>query len=155
MVAGLSNGVTWTADGALTFRDDVSAPNRTAVIALRDAFASGAFSKSELTALVANARWHAETGGMVSATFGPLLTDRETQSMLARTIQSIDLGLVTEPIKFKSPSGFVDLDRAALVAISGEVSLHVQAAFDTEAQVMADIDAGTVTAPEQITAAFA
>lgn len=110
-------------------------------------------SPAELRAHAAVRRYDVETGGIVSGTFGPMLTDRATQSMLASTIQSIDLGIVSTPINFKAPSGFVGLDRAALVAISTEIAAHVQAAFNTEATVVAAIEAGTITTRAEIDAA--
>ena len=112
-------------------------------------------TQPELVAYAAAKRYEVEVGGFVSGTFGPLATDRSTQAMLGRTIQSIDLGIVSAPIRFKAPSGFFLLDRAALVAISTEVAAHVQSAFDTEATVAAAIASGTTTTTAAIDAAFA
>lgn len=107
----------------------------------------------DLYAYAAAKRYSVETGGIVSGMFGPLLTDRATQSALGRTIQSIDIGIVAAPIKFKAASGFAMLDRSALVAISTVVAAHVQAAFSIEGDVVAAIDAGTITTTVQIDAA--
>lgn len=125
----------------------------------RDTYVNGAVLKApvpgvDLKAYIADARYNFEVGGIVSQSFGPLLTDRATQSMLARTIQSIDLGIIAAPINFKAPSGFVQLDRAALVAISTEVAAHVQTAFGKEAQLLAGVDSGSITTTTQIDAAF-
>ncbi len=50
---------------------------------------------------------------------------------------------------------FVPLDAHAVIAISDAVLAHVSNCFATEAQVLADIEAGAVTTVEQIDAAFA
>lgn len=92
---------------------------------------------------------------MVSQTFGQLYTDRDTRALVAQSIQSIDLGIVLAPINWKAPSGFTQLDRAALIAISTEVAAFVQATFDKEAEVDSKIDDGTITTKAEIDAAFA
>ena len=101
--------------------------------------------KNALKGFAANKRWQIEMGGMTSQTFGPLLTDRETRGLLGDIIQSIDLGITAQPVRFKAPSGFVSLDRAALIAIAAEVAEHVKKAFDTEDTIIAAIDAGTIS----------
>lgn len=149
----LRPGAEWTLSGTsfsgLQWLDDVQeAPSEAEITA----WLAGAPERS-LKAYAAAKRFAVETGGIVSGAFGPILTDRATQSMLARTIQSIDLGIISPPIKFKGPAGFVMLDRAALVGISTEVAAHIQAAFDTEGDVVAEIEAGTITTTAQIDAA--
>ena len=110
-------------------------------------------TKQELKDYAAAKRYVIETGGLISQTFGPLLTDRATQNMLASTIQSIDLGIVTPPINFKAPAGFASLDRSTLVAIATVVGAHVQAAFNTEMTVVAEIEAETIATFAEIDAA--
>lgn len=109
-------------------------------------------SKKELRAYLAAKRYEKEIGGFLSQTFGPLDTSRESQAMIARTIQSIDLGLVTPPINYKSPAGFVQLDRSSLVAIGTEVAAHVQSVFDAEMSAIAAIENGTLTTFAEIEA---
>lgn len=110
-------------------------------------------TKQELKDYTAAKRYVIETSGLISQTFGPLLTDRATQNTLASTIQSIDLGIVTPPINFKAPSGFASLDRSTLVAIATVVGAHVQAAFNTEMTVVAEIEAETIATFAEIDAA--
>ena len=112
-------------------------------------------TKDQLTAYAAAKRYSKEVGGMVSQTFGQLFTDRDTRAILAQVIQSIDLNIVTAPINWKGPSGFVALDRNAIVAISTEVVAFVQATFDREAEIDGHIADGTITTYAEIDAAFA
>lgn len=109
-------------------------------------------SKKELFAHLAARRYEMEVGGYVSQTFGPMDTSRANQSMIARTIQSIDLGLVQEPITYKSPAGFVQLDRAALIAVGTEIAAHVQNVFNAENEIAGQIASGAVKTTEQIDA---
>ena len=75
-------------------------------------------------------------------------------AIVGQTIQSIDLGIVTAPVNFKTPQGFVPLDRAAFVAIATEMAAHVQSTFDKEGQVDAQIQAGTITTKAAVDAAL-
>jgi hypothetical protein len=81
-------------------------------------------------------------------------SDVESQGKIAQTIQSIDLGLIEEPVNWKAKSGFVPLTRADLIAVGRAVAQHVQRAFNAEMAVMAQIDAGTIENHEQVDAAF-
>lgn len=108
-----------------------------------------------LSAYATSKRFEKEVGGMVSQTFGPLYTDRDTRGLMGQAIQSIDLGLIQPPINWKAASGFIELDRATLVAISSEVATFVQSTFDKESEVDGMIAAGTITVRAQIDAAFA
>lgn len=109
----------------------------------------------DLPSYAAARRYQIETGGITSQTFGPLLTDRDTRAIIGRTIQSIDIGIVTAPVNFKSPAGFVSLTREQLVAIATEIAAHVQACFDAEQAVLAGIGGGNLETAVAIDAAFA
>jgi len=111
-------------------------------------------TKQQLKDYAAAKRYDAEVGGMTSEVFGRLFTDRDTRSIIGQTIQSIDLGIVAEPVNFKTSSGFVALSRADFVAIATALAAHVQSTFDREDAVDASIEAETVTTKAQIDAAF-
>lgn len=119
-------------------------------VILQEPTLTGDALKTALKAYAAAKRKQIETGGMVSQTFGHLYTDRETRAILGQIIQSIDLGIITPPVKFKAPGGFVMLDRDAFIAISAEVGQHVQAAFNVEGDVSEAIDAETITTKSEI-----
>jgi hypothetical protein len=112
-------------------------------------------TKVQLKEYAAEKRYDREVAGMFSPTYGQLLTDRDTRAIIAQTIQSIDLGLVQSPINWKTPSGFVQLDRAALVGIAGEIAIFVQTTFDKESELDAKIESGEITDKVQIENAFA
>lgn len=120
--------------------------------AIEQAELTGDALKAALRAHAAAKRWQVEVGGMVSNTFGAMPTDRETRGLLGDIIQSIDLGITTAPIRFKSAAGFVSLDRAALVAMAAEIAEHVQDAFDAEDAIVADIESETITTTAEIDA---
>lgn len=75
-------------------------------------------------------RYQAEIAGTtLSGTRIP--TDRETQGKLT----SIRVASDADPnytVRFKSPAGFVTLDRAAIVAVTDAARAYVQSCFDLE-----------------------
>jgi len=113
-----------------------------------------ALTTGQLKDYAAARRFDLEVGGMVSHTFGQLLTDRETRALIAQTIQSIDLNIVQAPINWKESTGFVQLDRASFVAIATEVAAFVQATFDKEAEADSKIKDGTFTTKAEVDAFF-
>lgn len=109
-------------------------------------------TKAELTAYAAEARWAKEIGGITIQGL-PVDTTRDSQAMINGAFNLV----TAEPstvIKFKTPAGFVELDAAAMTAIAVAVGQHVQSVFATEAQVNADIEAGTITTKTAIATAF-
>lgn len=81
-------------------------------------------------------------------------SDTESQGKIAQTILSIDLGLISQPVNWKSSSGFVLLTRADLITVGTAVAQHVQRSFNAEMAVVMQIDAGTVTTATEVDAAF-
>lgn len=106
----------------------------------------------DLTAYAAAKRFEVETGGIV---FGgmPVWTDRATQSMLARVVQCLDKGMLTAPLKIKTPAGSFSLSQPQIEALGTAVAQHVQAAFDVEADLADGIAAETITTTGEIDAA--
>src|SRR6266436_3915876 len=49
-------------------------------------------TKQQLKEYCAAKRYQVEVGGIASSTYGPILTDRDTRSIVGQTIQSLDLG---------------------------------------------------------------
>lgn len=108
-----------------------------------------------LKSYLALKRYHVEVGGMVSPNYGQLDTDRDTVAMMAQIIQSIKLGIVTQPVLFKTPSGFVPLSLSDFMAILAQISAFVQNCFNKEAALDAQIDAGAITTTAEIDAQYA
>ena len=102
-------------------------------------------TKIQLMKYAAAVRFDLEVKGIMSATFGPLPSDRDTRAIVGQTIQSIDLGIFPSPINFKTPMGFSPLDRAAFMAIATEFAAPVQSTFDKEGHVATQIEAETIT----------
>lgn len=110
--------------------------------------------KQALTLYAAQKRWEKETGGIV---FGGMVisTDDRSKIMIsgARVAAEADPNFTTQ---WKGADGsFVTLVAAMIVAISNAVSTHVSNCFALEAQVLAQIEAGTITTATEIDAAFA
>jgi hypothetical protein len=107
-------------------------------------------TKEQLMAHLASVRYDREVGGMVSPNFGALDTDRDTRAIIAQAIQSIDLGIAQEPIRFKANGGWLSLTRPLFVAISQEIVAYVQNLFDLEEEVQGKINSGEITTKGQI-----
>ncbi|MGR3622431.1 DUF4376 domain-containing protein [Pseudophaeobacter sp.] len=99
-----------------------------------------AAAKVSLLADLAQARWEAETGGLVLPNGLPVRTDRETRAALTEAVNALQAGLMQEPIPWKMAGGWADLSKADLEAITTAVAAHVQASFAAERSVQAQID---------------
>ena len=88
---------------------------------------------------LADARWRAETGGM-SMNGMTIRTDRESQALItgAALQASVDAGYVC---RWKTAEGFATLDAAMILTVAGAVRAHVQAQFDREAELAAQVGA--------------
>lgn len=121
-----------------------------AVASIADALARAA--KDRLLAYAAEKRWRVETGG-ITAGGVMVATDDRSKSLVmgARMAADRDPNFTT---RFKPVGGgFVTVDAPAIIAISDALLAHVAACFAIEAQVVADIDAGTITTTAEIDAA--
>ncbi|WP_235923372.1 DUF4376 domain-containing protein [Brucella tritici] len=109
---------------------------------------------ADLVAYAANKRWLKETGG-IEINGLTVATDDRSKTMIsgARVAAQNDPNFTTQ---WKGADGsFVTIDAAAVIGISDAMLAHVSNCFATEAQVLADIEAGTISTTEQIDAAFA
>lgn len=98
-------------------------------------------------------RWEKEVGG-IEVNGLTVATDDRSKMMIsgARVAAEANSVFTTQ---WKAGDGvFVTIDAAAVIAISDAVLAHVSDCFALEAQVLADIGAGTITTVEQIDAAF-
>jgi len=108
----------------------------------------------DLIAYAANRRWEKEVGG-ITVNGLQVATDDRSKMMIsgARVAAEADPNFVTQ---WKAANGsFVTIDAAAVITISDMMLAHVSNCFAIEAQVLAEIDAGTISTVEQIDAAFA
>lgn len=96
---------------------------------------------------IANRRYAAEIGGMVVEGM-PLDTGRDSQALITGAAVSamLDAGY---SVRWKTQSGFVELDAEQIISVASAVRAHVQACFDREAELLAALDAGEF-APEML-----
>ena len=82
----------------------------------------------------------------------PFRTDRDSRADLTGAI--VWAGLYPDGVRqWLTPSGWVNLTAPQLIAAGVAVATHVQACFDRQAVLEAEIDAGTITTPAEIDAA--
>lgn len=92
-------------------------------------------------------RYAVETGGAVINAI-PFATDPVSQTKIVGAAVAAMLDPLLE-LKWKTETGFVDLDAATITAVAQAVRAHVQAAFDNEAALAAQINAATTLAELQ------
>lgn len=94
-------------------------------------------------AMIAARRWQAETGGAVVEGM-PLDTGRDSQALITGAAVSAMLDS-NYTVRWKTQSGFVELNAEQIIAVASAVRAHVQACFDREAELLAALDADDFT----------
>lgn len=89
--------------------------------------------------ILANTRYAREIGGMVWNGM-PTATDRDTQSKLV-TVRILAKEDHNYAVKWKTGSGFVDLNATTIITLADAVRQHVQDCFDWEVVESVKIDA--------------
>lgn len=96
---------------------------------------------------IAARRWQAETGG-TTINGMTIDTGRDSQALITgATVQAM-----LDPnyaLRWKTPTGFVDLTAEQIIGVATAVRAHVQACFDREAELLDALDVGTFT-PEML-----
>lgn len=109
---------------------------------------------TDLKAYAAHRRWLKEIGGTVWNGW-LVYTDRESQSKIISERLAIEAGERNDPDGWKFADGqFRMVSNADFISLSSAVREHVRACFAIEAAVLAQIEAGTITAEAEIDAAF-
>lgn len=112
--------------------------------------------KAEMKAAITARRWEVETGG-TTVNGAAIQTDAGSQAKLSGALQLVQADN-TVIIDWKGADGWVQLNAAAVTAISAAVGTHVQAAFSREKTLhdavddaanaaaldLIDIDAGSI-----------
>jgi len=104
-------------------------------------------TSENLLSYLADKRWRTETGGILFQGL-PVSTDRESQAMIGRTLQTMEL--TGKPVKFKTGAGFFEMDLDLMRGLSLEIAAHVQLCFETEAVISEKIEAGEIKTFEEI-----
>ncbi|MCH6205205.1 DUF4376 domain-containing protein [Brucella ciceri] len=100
-------------------------------------------------------RWEREVGGTVWNGW-PVLSDRESQSKIIAEAVAIEKGERADGDPWKFADGeFRPLTNEQMDDLATAVRLHVRNSYGIEAQVLAAIEAGSITTEAQIDAAFA
>jgi hypothetical protein len=99
-------------------------------------------------------RWQKEQGGIMLASGMPITTDDRSQAKITGAYSAaVELPTVVTP--WAAADGNVyPLDGAAIVAMNNELLTHINNCFAISGDVIAQIEAGTITTHEQIDAAF-
>lgn len=106
--------------------------------------AAKAERRAEIAQQIADRRWQAEVAG-ITVNGMAVATDRDSQAL----ITGAALAAMRDPAyvcRWKTAAGFVELNAEQLTAVADTVRAHVQACFDREAALLAELDAGTLTA---------
>lgn len=107
-----------------------------------------------LSEYAAAKRWEREVSGTVWNSW-PVLSDRESQSKIIAEAVAIEKGerIDGDPWKF-ADGEFRSLTNEQMDELAAAVRLHVRNSYGIEAQVLAAIEAGSITTEAQIDAAF-
>jgi hypothetical protein len=107
----------------------------------------------DLIAIAADARWRKETGGITLAGM-PIATDDRSKLMIMGARLAAQSDSQWSTVWVGADGSSFSVDAPTIVQISDAVAAHVNACFATFAEVKAAIEAGTITTPAQVAAAF-
>lgn len=94
-------------------------------------------------ATIAARRYEAEVGG-ITVLGVPIDTDDRSKLLINGAALEATIDPAYE-MQWKAPGGFVELTAQQVIGIARAVRAHVQACFDREAELLAALDAGTLT----------
>ena len=92
-------------------------------------------------AMLADHRWRHETAGLDLAGGQRIQTTRESQAQITAVVNSLQMGLISEPVTYKLDSGWADLTAAEVTVVAQAVGAHVKACFRAERAVAAQLEA--------------
>jgi hypothetical protein len=92
-------------------------------------------------AMLADHRWRHETAGLDLPGGQRIQTTRESQAQITAVVNSLQMGLISEPVTYKLDSGWVELTAAEVTAVAQAVGGHVKACFRAERGVAAQLEA--------------
>lgn len=97
----------------------------------------------EIAGRIADRRYQAEEAGIVIDGLRMNTDDRSKLLINGAALEStVNPSYV---MRWKTPEGFVDLTGEQVMGIARAVRAHVQACFDREAELLTELDAGTLT----------
>ncbi|WP_280377965.1 DUF4376 domain-containing protein [Pseudomonas sp. BN515] len=127
-------------DGEFLYVDDVEQAPLEAALLAYDPLAD---ERDRSASRIAARRYMAEVGG-ISVNSMRINTDDRSKLLIngAAVEAMLDPGYV---LRWKAEDGFVDLTAQQVIAVARAVRAHVQACFDREAALLAELAAGTFT----------
>ena len=105
-------------------------------------------------AMLADHRWRHETAGLDLPGGQRIQTTRESQAQITAVVNSLQMGLISEPVTYKLDSGWADLSAAQVMAVAQAVGGHVKACFKAERSVAAQLVALEDPASADVVALF-
>lgn len=90
-------------------------------------------------AKLADHRWRHETAGLDLPGGQRIQTTRESQAQITAVVNSLQMGLIAEPVTYKLDSGWADLSADHVTAVARAVGAHVKACFRAERTVAAQL----------------
>ncbi|MFU8776063.1 MAG: DUF4376 domain-containing protein [Roseovarius sp.] len=105
-------------------------------------------------AKLADHRWRHETAGLALPGGQRIQTTRESQAQITAVVNSLQMGLISEPVTYKLDSGWADLTAAQVMVVAQAVGGHVKACFKAERSVAAQLETLDDPASADVVALF-
>ena len=103
---------------------------------------------------LADIRWQCAMAGVVLPGGLQVPGDEATRLSLSGAVSALQQGMISAPLAWKTPTGFVELTKPQVEEAAQAVVQHIQACFAAEATVAAQIEATGDPAGFDIQAAF-
>jgi hypothetical protein len=119
--------------------------------------ADGVYTKTQLSAYSANARYAHASGGVIISSLSPVsfLSDPVSRNTMASALDYVTAHSGTI-VQWKMSDGtFIAVDHTALTTMVNDVAGFVQGCFTCESNTAASINAGTITTLAAIDSAYA
>jgi len=110
--------------------------------------------RTQALADLARIRWQLSCTGVTLAGGLQIPGDDTTRLALSGAVSALQQGMITAPVAWKTPSGFVELTQPQVEAAAQAVVQQVQRCFAAEATVAAQIAAAEDLAGFDVPAAF-
>ena len=110
--------------------------------------------RAKVLAKLADIRWQCAMAGVVLPGGLQVPGDEATRLALSGAVSALQQGMISAPLAWKTPSGFVELTKPEVEAAAQAVVQHIQACFAAEASVAAQIEAAGDPAGFDVAAAF-
>ena len=108
---------------------------------------------TEVAARLAWVRWRRETDGTLLGDTA-LDTDRVTQSVIVGTVNSLERGMISPPVDWKTAAGWIEIDQATAENIGQAIAQHVQRCFTAERLAAGVLDGMTNPGLHDVTLVF-